>query len=487
MTQLHMTTPERDLRLGLLDTLLGTPHRELGALTGVHQELLSADPLFYGHLAVWYLRHGAVRDHKELFVAHLLNAQLPSHREAGGELLQGLPPHQVARVIRYLKAHLRRVPRSTRSAVSRYLRAREGQPRRFDRAAVRARRDLKGLYAGLHIKPGPRAQAILFDGQPPEGSLPFMVKALARATDPAEQARIILTQRVPYPIAVGAVPRMSAAVLVALIEVMSPQELINHLAALKGRGALDHPEVQALVERKLTQAASDTRVSAYKAQVAAQAIGAKGSVAQRLAEATDARVKAQGRITRPTALFVDKSSSMTAAIEVGKRIGAMIAGLASEAPVVYAFDTVPYRIAAQGPALRDWERAFAHVRSSGATSVGAPLAAMTKRKERVEQIVLVTDEGENRHPYFAPALQAYGEALGVQPSVVIVKVGRASGYTERALRAMKADVECFTFSGDYYALPNLAALLTRPSRLELLMEILETPLPTRSDVTVQAA
>ncbi|MCA9544404.1 MAG: hypothetical protein KC613_08440, partial [Myxococcales bacterium] len=393
MTQLHMTAPERDLRLGLLDTLLTTPHRALGALTGVHAELLAADALFYGHLAVWYQRHGAVRDHKEVFVGHLLTSPLAAHREAGAELLQDLPPHQVARVVQYLKVHLRRVPRSARSAVARYLAEREGAPRRFDRAAVRSRQALKGLYAGLHIKPGPRAQAILFDGAPPEGSLPAMVKALARAADPAEQARIILAQRVPYPIAVGAVPRLSPAVLVALIQVMSPQEVINHLAALKGRGALDHPEVKVLVERKLAQAASDTRVSAFKAQVAAQAVGAEGAVAQRLAEATDARVKAQGRITRPTALFVDKSSSMTAAIEVGKRIGAMIAGLASEPPVVYAFDTVPYRIAAQGEALSDWERAFAHVRPSGATAVGAPLAAMTARKERVEQIVLVTDEG----------------------------------------------------------------------------------------------
>ena len=40
-------------------------------------------------------------------------------------------------------------------------------------------------------------------------------------------------------------------------------------------------------------------------------------------------------------------------------------------------------------------------------------------------------------------------------------------------------VPAFTFKGDYYALTNLIPLLTRPSMLELLMEIMEYPLPRR--------
>jgi hypothetical protein len=37
----------------------------------------------------------------------------------------------------------------------------------------------------------------------------------------------------------------------------------------------------------------------------------------------------------------------------------------------------------------------------------------------------------------------------------------------------------FTFQGDYYSLTNLIPFLTRPSLLELLMEILAYPLPQR--------
>src|SRR5215469_2835848 len=83
------------------------------------------DPLFYGHLAVWYQRNGDVRDHKEVFIGHLLVSDVPEHRDAGFMLLQELPPYQVMRVVDFMKRHLGKVPRSARTAVTRYLRARE--------------------------------------------------------------------------------------------------------------------------------------------------------------------------------------------------------------------------------------------------------------------------------------------------------------------------------------------------------------------------
>ena len=123
--------------------------------------------------------------------------------------------------------------------------------------------------------------------------------------------------------AAAVVRQMTPAVLLALIERMSPQELINNLGALRRRGALDHPDLQALVERKLEAAKGDARVSAYKAQVAAEAAGAPAELARTLSEVTEARVKARGRITRPTALLLDKSGSMSVALEVGHTTGVM--------------------------------------------------------------------------------------------------------------------------------------------------------------------
>ncbi|MBI3928711.1 MAG: VWA domain-containing protein [Armatimonadetes bacterium] len=476
-----MPTAERDLRLEMLNSLLTTPHRKLEQVAEVHGDMVGLDPIFYGHLAVWYQRNGDVRDHKEVFVGNLLTSSLTEHREAGFVLLQEFPPYQVARVVDFMKRHSGKVPRCARTAVARYLRKRESDADFFDRAALRGRKAMKKLYASLHIKPGERADAVLFKDQPPEGSLAFLVKELSRAVTPEEQARVIVEHRIPYTIAVGAISRLTPTVLVALIDAMSPAEVINSLSSLKRRGAMDHAGLKALIDEKLEAARQDVRVSAFKAKVAADVSQLDAETAARLEKITEDQLKARGRIARPTALLVDKSSSMDAALEVGKQIGAMISGISETELVVYAFDTMPYPIKAQTDDLASWERAFKNLQAGGCTSVGAPLEAMRVRKQSVEQIILVTDEEENTAPYFAEVYVRYVEELAVRPNIVIVRIGDCRDYLESKLRAINAQVDTFTFGGDYYSLPNLIPLLVRPSRLELLMEILETPLPVRKD------
>src|ERR671933_2683394 len=130
--EVDMNTAERDLRVDMLNSLLTTPHRELGKVAELHKTMVELDPIFYGHLAVWYQANGDVRDHKEVFVAHLLASELPEHRDAGFVLLQQFPPYEVARVIDFMKQRLGKVPRSARTAVHRYLREREEDPVFFD-------------------------------------------------------------------------------------------------------------------------------------------------------------------------------------------------------------------------------------------------------------------------------------------------------------------------------------------------------------------
>jgi len=476
-----MTNTERDLRLDILNSLLTTPHRKLGDVGAVHARMMAEDPLFYGHLAVWYQRHGDVRDHKEVFVGTLLAGDLPEHRDAGFVLLHELPPYQVARVVNFMKRHRGKVPRSARTAVQRYLRRREADPAFFDRAAVRARKAMKYLYASLHIKPSGRADAILFKNVPPQDSLAYTMKRLARAETPADQARLIVEHRIPYPVAVGTLKKLTPTVLVALLDAMTPQEVINHLKALKAHGAMNHPEVKALIGEKLEQAQRDARVTAFKGHVAAEAVDLDAETSERLAQVANEQVRQRGRITRPTALLVDKSGSMTQAIEAGKRIAALISGITEADLHVFAFDTVPYLIQASGNALSHWEHAFAHLHARGATSIGCGLEVLRQKRIAVEQVILVTDEQENHAPFFADVYAAYRHDCQAAPGVLIVKVGQASTYLERQLHARRVPVETFTFAGDYYALPNLIPLLTRPSRLDLLMEILEIPLPVRPD------
>lgn len=478
---------ERDARLDLINTLLTNPRRKLEEVSALHDEMMAIDPIFYGRLAVWYQRNGDLRDHKEVFIGNLLIGSLSEHRDAGFMMLQELPPYQVARVVGYVKRRRGNVPRSMRTAVERYLRKREADPVFFDRSAVRARKAMKTLYAGLHIRPDARADAILFKNAPPAGSLAHAVKLLVRAETPAEQASLIVERNIPYTIAVGAMGRVTPTVLVALINAMTPQELINNVGSLKARGAFGHPEVKALIDRKLGDARTAGRVSAFKARVAIDAADLDADTVERLEKIADEQVKLRGRITRSTALLVDKSGSMDSAIEIGKQLAAMISGVADAPLEVYAFDTLPYRITADGSDLSDWERAFIGIMAGGGTSIGCAVEALRKRRVAMEQFIIVTDEDENSGPFFSEAYDAYVDELGVAPNVLIVKVGHATGQLERRLRERRVQVDTFTFAGDYYALPNLLPLLSRSSRLELLMEILGTSLPVRRDRVAMAA
>jgi hypothetical protein len=530
---------EQDLRLGLLNTLLTTPHRKLADVYPVHRDIVDKDPRFYVRLAAWYADNGDVRDHKEMFVVNLVLSDFPGHRDVGLALLRGLPPYEVARVLDFVHGRkttrkvcvgggvgdprrapgdprraptkekktkkdeaprdergsptppaeaqtvvedfglFRNPPRSLKTEIVRYLREREGDVEWFDSTVLIARKALKRLYALLHVAPGERAQKILFDEAPPEDSRLFALRELAKAQTPADQARAIIAHRIPYRVAATVIRSMTPTALLALIEVMTPQELINNLGALRRRGALDNADLKAMVERKLEEAKLDKRVSAYKAQVAADATGAGVELAAKLDAVTEARVKAKGRITRPTALLVDKSGSMNVALELGRQLGAMISAVCAADLFAYAFDTIAYPVEPRGPTMADWEKALLGIRAGGGTSCGIALERMAKKGQRVEQIVLVTDEGDNTAPLFKDAYETYSKALNVRPSVTIVKIGQASDLLERACRDKGVALNVVAFKGDYYALPNVIPFLTAPSQAELLMEILEYPLPQR--------
>jgi hypothetical protein len=259
---------------------------------------------------------------------------------------------------------------------------------------------------------------------------------------------------------------------------MTPQETINHLKSLKARGAFDSPEVKELIERKLKAAEGDKRVSTLKATRALANVTLDDSTEALLTEVTDKRVANIARITRPTALFVDKSSSMTQAIEVAKEVAALISAVCADFRVL-AFDSETFEVRAAGVERSAWEQAFRMVRPNGSTSIGAPLAKMARERHYVEQVVVITDMGENSAPMFHEAYAAYVRELGVGPQVTIVAVG---GRDERFLDRLREHGILHTvweFGGDYYSLPNLLPLLAMPSRAELVEQVMAVPLPAR--------
>jgi hypothetical protein len=539
MTQL---TPEQDVRLRLLNTLLTTPHRKLEEIYPVHAELVTSDPRFYVRLAAWYADRGDVRDHKEMFAITLMLSDFAGHRDVGLAMLRDLPPYEVVRVLDFIHGRkttrkvkpkaakarkkadkakpgpigkiarlvgakddvasadgagaearadvklvtesfglFRNPPRSLRTEIVRYLREREADHDWFDGSVLTARKAIKRLYALNHVKPGPRAQQILFEKDPPKDSRIYALRQLAKAATPAEQAQAIIDNAIPYRVAATVVKQMTPTILLALIDRMSSQELIDNIASLTKRGAMENQDLKALIDEKLEKAKTSGRVSALKTGKAIESAGASISadVKAKLESVADTQIKAKGQIDRPTALLIDKSGSMHLAIELGKRIGAMISAICRRELYVYAFDTMAYPIERGGDSLASWEKALVGITAGGSTSCGVAIEAMRLKGQYVEQIILVTDEGENTPPLFVPTLEKHRETVKADPNVCIVRVPNNVTTLESQCKAAGVMVDVFQFGGDYYSLPNLVPLLSKPSKLELLMEILEYPLPTR--------
>jgi len=505
---------EQDIRLQMLNSFLSCPHRDTDQIKRIHSELQSKDPVFYAHLASWYRKNGDIRDHMEVFASMLIIDSYHENREVGLAIFQQVPTFMKTRVLGFIKGKKVKIrhktgrkkkikggktiddvnieekmvglyknpPTAFKREIKQYLRYLEADNKRFDSVAVRNARDLKTLYASMRIRPSRRANDILFHKKYPKDSGLNVFEEILNAKSSKKIARLIVENKVPYTTAVGLIEKITPSILVALINNMSPQELMNNLASLEERGALNNKQTRELIESKIEKVKKSKNVSALKGKQAKKTGRIKdASVSSKIDEVSDEQVKKRGTVKLPTAIFVDRSGSMRTAIEMGKSCAALVSG-ATEAPLyVIAFDSMPMEIQAKGnKTYSDWERAFIPVRPGGSTSIGCPLKALGDSNVYVEQIVIITDGGENAHPTFVSEYSRYANKMSVRPNVVIIRVGNWYEQFASNLKRSGIDTEIYTPQGtDYYGLPGLVQILSRKSKLDLLMEIMNTPLVHR--------
>jgi alanine dehydrogenase len=98
----------------------------------------------------------------------------------------------------------------------------------------------------------------------------------------------------------------------------------------------------------------------------------------------------------------------------------------------------------------------------------------------VEQVVIITDEDETSDPKFCDVYPKYVEEMKIKPHVVIVRVGTVKPVLSESLKRNSITHDIYTPEGkDYYGLPGLISLLSRNSKLDLVYEIMDFPLPKR--------
>ena len=396
----------------------------------------------------------------------------------------------------------KRIKGELRKAIRDYLKNRESNKNEelLIGSLLRMKNDVKYLYARTNLLPGGNEShwihQYLFKGIAPAGSRLEAFQKLIKEQNPTEQAKIISDSKIPYPLAVSVLKNLTPSVLIALIEVMTAQELLANLDNLQKRGAMDNPLIKSVIDGKLKSAQKSNKIDAMKGAVASKkAKNINEETKKIVTEITDKQLQKIGKIRVPTALMIDKSGSMKNAIELGKELGSCIAQACENQAnfSCFMFDTVPTEIKwkeTDGDIANksSWDKKLKMFNASGGTVPSSVLKLLESSNRFIEQMIIVTDEGENTHNDFAKSLQKYGEKFGSMPNIVIARITGGYGCDKRmenSLKKIGVNVEIVDCDKiDSVSIPNLIRLLSKKSIFDLIQEILNFELPVKKESAV---
>jgi hypothetical protein len=467
----------------ILTELTRSPHGKLIEYTQVGGAAAKQEPEFYAHLIAWNSNKGQVRDARvALPVVSLAVASYP--RELGENSLAHLAklnPRELLKAFRFaLELRLPTWTRSMYRLVSAYLRELESEGH-WQRVALQHRNSLRELYALTHTKPSDRADAILFKGQYPPGSLFDLVKRL-RDMSASEAAGVILDRKIPFLIAQGALGAKAKEpdLVLALITNMSPTELVTNTKMLERLGLKTNPALRGAYEARLA-VASKSKANVLKTTRAAEAIEDEG-LKTKLRGLQDRQLESLA-VEGNWLVLADKSGSMQQAIETARHIAAVLAKSAKGKVWLVFFDTMPQTVDVTGASLDIIKAATQYIRADGGTSIGCGLQRMLDAREEVDGIAIVSDACENQAPLFWDVYKKYSDMVGKDVPVYLYKL-TGSDYPHHAETFLKGhDIQVFdlTHSVDYYSLPNLVTTM-RTNRYSLIDEVMATKLLTLGDV-----
>lgn len=474
---------ERELysQAKLIASLMKVGHGDLSLYVEAALPAATSDPNLFAHFTSWNRVHSEVRDGKVAFpVIGMRGAVDPEHQENAVAHLLNLGPRELHRAVLFNKGFPGNgvVPgcgRLLKEGMEQWFEV-MGRLPRFDRAVLSNRKAMLGLYTMFHHKPSPYVQAVLFDKEYPPNTVFAAVRSL-RNMSPQEAAGTILKWKIPFQIAVGACPTIkNDTVLLALMEGMTGNEIINSTGMLRKLGVFDNPMLKAAYDEAVLRAKQDKRVGTLKAQRAAEHLS--GEAKKRMVSVAEERVEAKGNIKGNWLVLADKSGSMSKAIELSKEVAATVARFAERCTLMF-FDIQPFGYEVTGWSLDRIKQETRHVTSGGGTSIGCGLELMQARGEVLSGIIIVSDGGDNTYPFFHDSYAKYVRGTGIEPMVYLLHLpgerNALSGYCKRAGVGL-TEWE-YGRDVDYYSLPNVIATL-KGSRFELLDEIFQTPLLT---------
>jgi len=480
----------------IISEVLRIGHGKLDQFVSAGMQAVGQDPELFAHLIAWNEKKGEVRDSKKAFPVIALRG----HSGPGNAFAENAAAHMclldpkdfLSSVRMHMSLHHKketRAPLACRrmvdAAAKRYIREREQHNRWFDSTAVQHRKSLVNLYRIFRVHPSDRAKGILFEGKRPAGSV-FEAVSMLKKMDQATAAGMILKFRIPFLIAVGAVGgfKDKPDVVLAMIEQMSPAELITNTGMLKKCGVFENPMLHAAYENKAKEAARDKRVSTLKAGKAAKVMEAVDTKSAKKLEAIqEARLDEGTRIKGNVLILGDKSGSMEMAVDAAKQTASLIARKCDGEVHLVFFNEAPQRYDVTGKSLEEIQRMTSHVRAGGATSIGCGFDMVSELGKQVDTIVVCSDGGENRTPWFHEVYLKYVRKNGLEPTVYLFRFPGDPNVLAEHCRRANIVVQEFVFGAkvDPYALINVVNVI-KPGRFALYEEIMAVPLLTLDDV-----
>jgi hypothetical protein len=505
-------SPEIGLRkTAVIRELTRSPHGKLSEYVPVGRQAASSDPDFFAHLIAWNEKRGQVRDAKvALPILALSNGVTEPFRENALAHLAKLDPRNFVRALDFAREV--KTPghgRTLRRLVDQYVRAREANWAWWERSVLQHRASMKTLYARYHLKPGKAEYQVILNRRsakglshalPPTGTV-FETVRLLPMLAPGEAATAIVEQRIPFLVAVGAIGKRlkeDDALCIALLERMSPTEVVTNTKMFERLGVRTRPGVRSAFESALARVA-ESKTTSFKTTKAAEAVESE-ALRTKLRAAQEKQVEKLDSVEGNWLVLGDKSGSMEHSIEVARQVAAALARVVKGEVQLVFFDQSPHYVEATGKTLDQLLEATKYVQAEGATSVGCGLQYAVDRGFDIDGIAIVSDAEENRPPLFASVYARFAAREGKTPPIYLYRVflpaaERAKlhriygpGFLDRdtltpSIEKEGFDVQVFELSPDfdYYSLPNLVQTM-RANRYSLLDEIRATPLLTLRDV-----
>lgn len=503
----------------IISIMAMSPHGDLSQYTPVFSKACKSDPEFAAHFISYTAQKSQVRDMGQALP--VISLAIPGFDEAefvGNSLahLAKLSPRELLRALKYAKfgqyEHHVQVPgqkqpskrvtkvdavvaqgirrahhvKTVEKLVTKYLRARENNPRWFETTVLNFRRSLADLYFMSHTKPSADAKAILYDKARPVDSVLETVSKL-NSMNPREIALAISEQGIPFLTLFPILEKKShePVVLSAIIDSMTPTELQTNIKKLEKLGVNDYPETRASLELSLAKLAKASTKTVLKTTRAVEAGGIKDAkLRDKLKGVQEKQLDNMRGVEGDWAVLADKSGSMSTAIETARHIAAVLSRVAKGKVYLVFFDNSPRFIEATGKTYEQLAAETRHVIAQGGTSIGCGLRAVAERKDNVDGIAIISDGGENAAPRFVDVYQSLCGAQGKSIPVYFYHLPGEGDSLSRSMEASGLELQTFDLTRtavDFYSLPNLVQTM-RTNRYSLHDEIMESKLLTVDQV-----